>query len=336
MSQLGDGSVDYRTEPTTIDSGLSLWSEAPVGGLVAGGGHACAVDGAHGMWCWGTNDSGQLGTGDNDPRPSPDQPADVASACWITTAAGLLHTCAISDAACTGATSGELYCWGGDRDEQLGNGTGNTDVLTPGPILGGDTDWTAVYAGGGHTCATKASGLWCWGDNQAGEAGVGTDDIAVSMPTKIDDGIWTRVAMSPGFPGHTCGIRSGVVLCWGENASGEVGVTADPRRPGPVDLLGGEVQGEVCAGDYHSCAVDATGALRCWGANDRGQIGDGTTAPAPAPVIVAGTWLRVTCGAEHTCAVATDESLWCWGRNEEGQLGTGASTPASPGAVLTF
>jgi alpha-tubulin suppressor-like RCC1 family protein len=33
--------------------------------------HTCAIDGNGSLWCWGGNGTGQLGTGDNDPRDSP-------------------------------------------------------------------------------------------------------------------------------------------------------------------------------------------------------------------------------------------------------------------------
>ncbi|HTM19469.1 MAG TPA: hypothetical protein VL172_03145 [Kofleriaceae bacterium] len=339
MSQLGDGTVAYRTAPKAIDSGVTMWNESPVGALVAGGGHACGLDATNAMWCWGSNDSGQLGTGDLDPRPSPDHPDDSVVMCWIAVSAGLEHTCAIADEACTGATTGSIYCWGTDRDDQLANGTGNNDVTSPGMIVAAASDWTGVWSGGGHTCATKASGLWCWGDNQAGETGVGSSDPSVPTPTMVDGGVWTRVSMSPGFPGHTCGIQDGDVMCWGEKSSGELGAipdNTDNTVPFAVPGLGADPQSEVCAGLYHSCAIDSTGVLRCWGGNDRGQIGDGSTDQANEPAVFAGSWLRVTCGDEHTCAIKDDESLWCWGRNEEGQLGNGAVTPSAPTAVLDF
>ncbi len=330
VGQLGDGDPAYRVEPTPIDVGQMIWSE-----VHAGGEHACAIASTHALVCWGANDSGQLGTDDIDPRLLPTEPDD-GSNCWADLATGSLHTCALVDPECDGEIANDIFCWGNDRDQQLGNGGDTTDALTPTLVTSAQANWTGVYAGGAHTCATKASSLWCWGDNQAGEAGVGTDDPNVPAPIMIDSGEWSEVAMSPAFPGHTCGIRGGAVLCWGENSDGQIGDSPDRRSPFLVPGLGTFQQISVCAGDFHSCAVDANATLRCWGGNARGQLGNNSVESATTPVTIPGAWSQVSCGGEHTCAVGSDEAVRCWGRNQEGQLGNGKVTPAVPTRVNDF
>ncbi len=79
-------------------------------GVSAGGAHSC-VDLADGsVWCWGANDSGQLGDGTTVDRPTPARVAGVTG----TVAAGALHTCA--------SASGHATCWGADTSGQLGDG----------------------------------------------------------------------------------------------------------------------------------------------------------------------------------------------------------------------
>ncbi len=336
--QLGNANTGYGAIPSPIDTSI-----LDFGDVDTGLDHACAVDGTGKLWCWGGNDSGQLGVDDTDARLSPAQPG-VPADCWSQVATGMLHTCALADAGCTDATTGVIECWGSNVEDQLGTGAGPDNVLQPVPIAGGDSDWTAIYAGGGHTCATKATGLWCWGDNRAGEVGNNSLDDTVPTPTLITDSavLWDDVALSTAFPGHTCAIRDlGSVQCWGDNGDGQCGALGETqvRQPSAGQLGFNSTRPaatEVCAGDRHSCARTTDGRIYCWGHNERGQLGDGTVISSTMPVEVGTGWLHVDCGGEHTCAIATDESLWCWGRNEEGQLGNGKVTPASPVPVVAF
>jgi Regulator of chromosome condensation (RCC1) repeat len=67
-----------------------------------------------------------------------------------------------------------LWCWGVNSAGELGLGsTGDQDlpqeVNTP-----ASADWTSVAAAdSSHTCALRIHALWCWGDDTAGDAGIG-------------------------------------------------------------------------------------------------------------------------------------------------------------------
>jgi alpha-tubulin suppressor-like RCC1 family protein len=94
----------------------------------------------------------------------------------------------------------------------------------------------------GHTCAVREEGsVWCWGANQTGQLGDGTQ-IARSRPVMalgVADAVQVVTASLEGYGGHTCALRAdGVVLCWGSNFHGQLG---DPNlaarlTPGPVSL----------------------------------------------------------------------------------------------------
>jgi alpha-tubulin suppressor-like RCC1 family protein len=76
------------------------------------------------------------------------------------------HTCA------TGST-GEVRCWGGNMQGQVGDGT-TTSRSAPVMVVGPE-DVIEVAAGGRHTCARRASGsVVCWGANTSGQLGDGT------------------------------------------------------------------------------------------------------------------------------------------------------------------
>jgi hypothetical protein len=83
----------------------------PATGVSAGGAHSCASLGDASVWCWGANDSGQLGDGTTTDRPTPARVGGASGA----VSAGALHTCASS----AGHT---ITCWGADTSGQLGDG----------------------------------------------------------------------------------------------------------------------------------------------------------------------------------------------------------------------
>lgn len=148
---------------------------------------------------------------------------------------------------------------------------------------------------------------------------------------------------------HSCALReSGEVVCWGENAAGQLGTgTAGPVSLTPTTVLGiggvGVLTGvtQIDASSTHTCARLSTGTVACWGANNAGQLGDGSTTPRPYPVAVAGlTGVNaVATGAGFTCAIVSGGSVRCWGANTSGQLGNGTtstSATTSPVNVMSL
>lgn len=90
--------------------------------------HTCATKGNGELWCWGPNGLGALG---NDCSALPCQQASDANlfsplpmlvplSNTTTSAVGLGHTCAVAD--------GAVYCWGDNRNGQLGNGEVGTGM----------------------------------------------------------------------------------------------------------------------------------------------------------------------------------------------------------------
>jgi alpha-tubulin suppressor-like RCC1 family protein len=84
--------------------------------VTVGSSHACGLTRLGGLLCQGGNNLGQLGTGEAageySRTPLSVQPGDL----FQSVAAGIFHTCAVT-------TEGVAYCWGGNRDGQLGNGS---------------------------------------------------------------------------------------------------------------------------------------------------------------------------------------------------------------------
>ena len=64
--------------------------------------------------------------------------------------------------------------------------TNATKIPRPSPVrVIGDLRFTSISVGYWHACALTSDGVvYCWGDNQYGEAGVG-DTLAVWSPKKV-------------------------------------------------------------------------------------------------------------------------------------------------------
>jgi alpha-tubulin suppressor-like RCC1 family protein len=128
--------------------------------------------------------------------------------------------------------------------------------------------------------------------------------------------------------------QGGALLCWGFNATGQVGNGEAPGQGDPEDIsepLPVAVPGtwaSVSAGGGHTCAVATDGTLWCWGSNAGGAVGDppaGADEVRPDPVQVGtdDTWVEVAAGSVVSCGRRADGTLWCWGSNHDGGVGNG-------------
>jgi alpha-tubulin suppressor-like RCC1 family protein len=144
---------------------------------------------------------------------------------------GISHTCALR-------ATGEVVCWGADNYAQLGNGPSDTSTSVPTPVSG-ITNATGLDAGLISTCARLATGqVTCWGDNEYGELGDGSDHNARPTPVLVS-GLTDATAVTVGWQ-HTCARRtSGALACWGAGANGELGNGANPTLSNtPVAVTG--------------------------------------------------------------------------------------------------
>jgi alpha-tubulin suppressor-like RCC1 family protein len=275
--QLGDGTTTQRLTPTPV-SGLG----SGIAAIGAGAYHTCALTTAGGVVCWGDNIDGQLGDGTTTPRLTPTVVSGLGSGA-AALAAGRMHTCALTSA-------GGVQCWGYNASGQLGDGTA-TNRLTPTGVSGLGSGMAAVAAGDGHTCAlTTAGGVVCWGFNMYGQLGDGStiDRWVPTGASGLQSGVAAIAAGAESL--HTCALTTGgSVVCWGNNADGELGdgTTSDRLTPTPVAGLASGVAA-VSAGEMHTCALISAGAVVCWGANGYGQLGDGTQLAKLTPTRVVG------------------------------------------------
>jgi alpha-tubulin suppressor-like RCC1 family protein len=115
------------------DGSLACWGSlttAPAGtnylALDAGRGHACALDSANHLVCWGSNTSGQASV----PEPS---------ATFSAVSAGATHTCALK-------SDGSLLCWGSNSDGQAPTISISPTAL---PTIDVNIPWSQTFAATG-------------------------------------------------------------------------------------------------------------------------------------------------------------------------------------------
>ncbi len=272
--QLGDGTTAQQLTPVSvIDLGGTAVS------IASGWYHTCALlsDGA--VKCWGANEFGGLGDGTMTQSLAPVSVAGDPGGPAVAISAGAWHTCALID-------DGTIKCWGANFFGQLGDGT-PTNRLTPVAVSGLGGAAVSMETGDFHTCAVLSDGaLKCWGFNQFGQLGDGTD-VDRATPVSVIGLGGTVDAVSGGLY-HTCAVLSdGALKCWGQNQLGQLGdgTRTDQYSPAPVAGDPG-VAASISGGAWHTCALLSDGSVKCWGDNSLGQLGDGTGTEQLTPVSV--------------------------------------------------
>lgn len=236
------------------------------------------------------------------------------------------------DATCATQTNRTLWCWGSNREGQLGI---RGHVSQDAPVrVGLRAGWVQVAAGADHACAVRNDqSLWCWGDGFNGDLGTGMTD-SFSHPVQVLGGdVYASVA---GTGGTECAIRvDGTLWCWGNNQHGQVGDGSTAKVLAPVQVGSAADWTQVSAASLVTCGVQADGSAWCWGDRKGGAIGDGGPGVGdsltPVQVLGGHVWAGVSAGDVSTsigsavCGTRADETLWCWGIDDGGQQGTGAT-----------
>ena len=323
--------------------------------IAAGGAHSCALNSDGAVWCFGSNDKGQLGNGTvGGSSPEPVLVSTEKRFTWLT--AGLAHTCAL-------AMDATAWCWGSNEYGQIGSAnTTAREIPQPTPVAGGGA-WSSLSAGTTHTCGTHVNGQgWCWGQGITGQLGDGSIADIAAAPVRVaasdvassavpaEQDVWDQIEAGNGY---SCGLRSdGKLACWGSLYGGQLGfnsVTApkllskilpingtDPLQTTPKVLKSTSLWQEVSTGLGHvTCAVNDQKDAYCWG-DPKTQLGSSepTTATLQAAAVAGNalvpvggsfSWKSISVGGSSTCGIAFGGQAMCFGNNTYGQLGIGSN-----------
>jgi hypothetical protein len=304
-----------------------------------------ATGGDDEAYCWGSNESRQLGQ-------MVDEDVEYASRGVVigisllnengtgtpALSVGRAHACVVryeSDSGVEEGVAPRAYCWGSNEHGQLGFSIERSPVQplptqfpstwtlpckAGGTFTASDTDVTSklrvqqVATGGDHTCAiVRLQGL----------------SAALSSTLKTD-----------------CLVDDAKTLVWcaGANDRGQGGPTGLAEGRWLTDASGVPVSGfrELVAGAEFTCGTNGS-AVFCWGDNSLGQIGAGQNQthshtpvkmelPEPSangPLVIR----KLVAGPAHACAIVGPsmaasplDELYCWGDNSFGQSGKGRTT----------
>jgi alpha-tubulin suppressor-like RCC1 family protein len=349
-----DGEVWCRKPVSETGTALSAGLErvgfpAPVRALAVGGLHACGVDDAGAVRCFGDNADGQLGLGDSAEsvaRPTPVAGVDDATRIVV----GEWDGCALR-------RSGKVVCWhmpwGADPP--------------PAPAeVAGISGAVALHSGGQYACAIDRGGTTrCWGratwrpclwesddncqaedwgsprrveglaDVEGGVEVVGdcvrTLEGSVRCVTRYaGEPVWTVQGVSDavGLAGGAwlrCILRGNrQVACVWPRAGAESEARAE-------ELAGASDVVSLAASGTHVCVVHEGGGVSCSEAPLRpgescDSAADACAALRPVEGLVDA--VEVVAGNGFSCVRHRDGGVSCWGGGGRGVLGNGATDDA--------
>ena len=289
--------------------------------VVGQGESYCSLVTSGDVYCWGSNNYGQLGNGTTNNSSRPVAVSAVGGMGVLTGVASV-----VSDAFgygsqyCAVLRSGGVDCWGLNIDGQLGNGT-TTQSDTPVAVLG--VGGTGLLTGAkqvqpeiyGFCARLSSGGTDCWGLNENGQLGddnltgpdlCGADENAcsttpVTVVSTTGSGALSQVASIVAEGENMCALlTTSAVDCWGYGANGQLGNGSESGSPYPAAVEGlggtGSLTGvTVLTGGNDSgssvCAGLSSGRADCWGDDTWGELGNGTTGifnDSAVPVAVEG------------------------------------------------
>ena len=323
MGTLGDGIKENEANVPVKVQQVDDMKYGKIIDIFAAQFHSCVLtelSGVRKVYCWGSNDKGQLGNGQYGDGKYSAVPVEVkppAGALAADFAGNNISAIGgTGDVSCAIA-AGKVYCWGSNYEGELGHNAPRHPTLSPDPVpvaTGGDPYWrlqpgykaVKLSTSGSRSqtmCAIMDTGIaYCWGQAIFGQTG--------------------STAFSPhynyGRPVRVTGI------------SNVTDISQDGYSYMATHL--GTTTTAQSSRATHVCAI-ASGKVYCWGGAGNGQSGasayDETyyrTYTVPKEVTgLPGVPKRVAVGLGHSCALVElsggKHKVYCWGANEFGQLG---------------
>ena len=275
--------------------------------------HTCVLNTTGSIYCWGSNEFGQLGQSLKSLSFSATAlKVEGGGRRFTRIVSGDFHICALD-------ISGFAYCWGNNVKGQVGNDS--SSFVEPSPVqVSGGIRFSSISAGYISTCGLSFDGVaYCWGSNAGNELGSDVGDSSL-VPHEVDGG-WSFTNIVTGKNSISCGIEeSGRILCWGATNGNKAfyGVTE-------LDLYKSRYVGAVLGiGEGHLCVVAEGVNLRCFsqvqldglsfdelgvGSNTVGAARGQSKGTLPEPLV------SLSLGSRETCGLTADGRAYCWSRS---------------------
>lgn len=293
--QLGDGSPvgeKSRLNKLTPIVGAREFTELTVGTY-----HSCALSPEMSAFCWGLNDFGQLGTGDNVSSSTP-LPVFSDMDNWQEISAGSDHTCATK-------ANEEGWCWGHNNYKQV-SPTADDLTLIPSKLNG---NWKTISAGDRFTLGIDSKGSgYGWGLSEIIDR-----DFAIGG--MLGDN--SELCLNP-ETGDICNPTTDTALLGEYEYS--YNYLPEPRYESPVPIAGDKTWASISAGRIPCAIEQGTNTLFCWGYTWGEAYVDGspqTNYPIQPNGTANTTWLSLSASDSGPhCGIQMDGTGWCWGRND--------------------
>ena len=233
---LGLGNNTSSPSQTMTPSQFGPVSLGTTATAIASANGACALLTGGTIRCWGDNNFGELGLGNTTALSNTMIPS-AYGVVPLPSGKTALSISMGSGFVCTRLSDGTAQCWGHNNIGQLGLGNANTigdnELATAGAVVLGTTV-SSLLTGNLETCGLFVSdGGWrCWGNNSSGELGYpdltargATSTTTPSQLSALSFGTGrTATAIFLGT-GDACALLDdNEVRCWGNNASGQLGL----------------------------------------------------------------------------------------------------------------
>ena len=327
-----DGELFYDPNGTAIlvksaATGLALLGITEV---VQQQDHACGIANDGTAWCWplsasAGNANGDLGNGSFGGTNlgigvATQVVTNVSDAGVPSYLTGAVHISTASDTeytfpTCVIRSDHTLWCWGSSTAETNGPDglfwctTGNTqsvDVATP--IAASASDGgppptilaDQISLGDRHACFVYLGKVSCWGQNVAGNLGIGNANLSFQpYPVSVMTGYGLPATVDEIGSGYdfSCARAGGSVWCWGTNSDQNIG------NPG--------VAPSICNSNY--CVPVPAQVQESTADGGLTAIPDAGTNQSP---LVNAVSLYV--GYQFACVIDTSGTIWCWGASAAG------------------
>jgi alpha-tubulin suppressor-like RCC1 family protein len=210
---------------------------------IASANGACALLTGGTIRCWGDNNFGEFGLGNTTALSNTMAPS-AYGVVPLPSGKTALSISMGSGFACTRLSDGTAQCWGHNNIGQLGLGNANTigdnELAIAGAVVLGTTV-SSLVTGNLETCGLFVSdGGWrCWGNNSSGELGYAdltargaTSTTTPSQLSALSFGTGrSATAIFLGTSDACALLDDNEVRCWGNNASGQLGLGTVSTSP---------------------------------------------------------------------------------------------------------